>query len=328
MGELPGLIRDAASTARNARDASEQARVRKEFEKAMELSAKAEVSAAKEARLRVELSDLEKAATKASQHRDKVATDQEKFASETPTLLETLWDNMRADLLGKATSLAETMQSSGAFSRQSSMSSDGTLRVSPIDASLTLEDFILIKTKFCHDLGHGDKCRCRVVIAAAAVLCKLESGDRISVKNLWKEAGGSSSVTGAQPMLDQLVYMPMVAFRPSDSAIDSNSAWMITRKESDVDYLRLGPMMKSLQPAAMLSPTPRSVHRANGPKRSRGVPRPPCDHSRRCPGCAPPCPGCAPPPPVPGVCPTPPPPRADLCVKKHINNGPMWPMAG
>ena len=297
MGELPGLIRDAASTARNARDASEQARVRKEFEKAMELSAKAEVSAAKEARLRVELSDLEKAATKASQHRDKVATDQEKFASETPTLLETLWDNMRADLLGKATSLAETMQSSGAFSRQSSMSSDGTLRVSPIDASLTLEDFILIKTKFCHDLGHGDKCRCRVVIAAAAVLCKLESGDRISVKNLWKEAGGSSSVTGAQPMLDQLVYMPMVAFRPSDSAIDSNSAWMITRKESDVDYLRLGPMMKSLQPAAMLSPTPRSVHRANGPKRSRGVPRPPCDHSRRCPGCAPPCPGCAPPPP-------------------------------
>ena len=57
----------------------------------------------------------------------------------------TLRKNMRVDLAGKATTLAETMKSSHAFNRQSSMSSDGTLRVSPIDASLALEDFILIK---------------------------------------------------------------------------------------------------------------------------------------------------------------------------------------
>ena len=123
----------------------------------------------------------------------------------------TLRKNMRVDLAGKATTLAETMKSSHAFNRQSSMSSDGTLRVSPIDASLALEDFILIKTKFCHGVGHGEKCRCRVLIAEAAILAKLESGDRIAVKNLWKESGGSSSVTGAQPMLDQLAYMPIVA---------------------------------------------------------------------------------------------------------------------
>ena len=262
MGELPAMIKDAASCAQNARDASDQARVRKEFEKALEFSSKAEVLASKEARLRVELSDLSKADSKAALERGRLLAEQEKVASETPTMTALLWENMRGDLPGKATTLAETMKSSHAFSRQSSMSSDGTLRVSPIDASLTLEDFILIKTKFCHDLGHGDKCRCRVLIAAAAILAKLATGDRITVKNLWKESGGSSSVTLSQPMLDQLVYMPMVAFRRSDSSIDSNSAWMITCKESDVDYLRLGPMMKALQPATVLSATPRSVHRA------------------------------------------------------------------
>ena len=66
MGALPALIQDAASCAQNARDASDQARVRKEFEKALESSSKAEVCASKEARLRAELSGLSQADAKAS----------------------------------------------------------------------------------------------------------------------------------------------------------------------------------------------------------------------------------------------------------------------
>ena len=88
MGALPALIQDAASCVQNARGASDQARVRKEFEKALELPSKAEGCASKEARLRAELSGLSQADAKASLQRGRLLAEQEKFASETPTMTD------------------------------------------------------------------------------------------------------------------------------------------------------------------------------------------------------------------------------------------------
>ena len=252
VAQLPQLIKDASSTAQNARDASSAARVRHEFEKAMTYSEQAEAASAKEQRLRLEYGDSMKAMEKASQQRARVSTNQETANSETPLITGELWSSMRPDLLEKARVVADTMASPGAFKREATMSCDGTLRVSPLDGSIGLEDFVLIKSKFCSDLGHGGNCRCRVPLAAAVILAKLDSGDRITVKALWRQSGGSTSTTGAQHMLDVLIFLPVVAFRRSDSRMDSNEAWAITRKEGGVDYLRLGPMMKALQPAAVL----------------------------------------------------------------------------
>ena len=55
-------------------------------------------------------------------------------------------------------------------------------------------------------------------------------------------------------MLDQLMYVPVVAFK--NSASDAAAAWMVTAKADDVDYLRLGPMMAALQSTG-LSAAPR-----------------------------------------------------------------------
>ena len=83
VAQLPQLIKDAASTTQNARDAASSARVRSEFEKAMSYSQQAEAASSQEQRLRVEYADSMKAMEKASQQRARVSTNQETANSET-----------------------------------------------------------------------------------------------------------------------------------------------------------------------------------------------------------------------------------------------------
>ena len=207
MAELPGLISAASRRAQDARDAGDGARRRGDYKAALEFSTTAEDAGAKESRLRVEYADMERANTKAVRSQARARDNASAAMQETPTVSAPLWGSMRADLFEKATEMASTMATSSRFSRASTLATNGTIRVSPL--SLSLADYALIKLKFCHDLGHSEQsaCRCKVPIAAAAVLGTMEESDRMTVKDLWKRAGGSTSVTSAQSMLGTLMWV-------------------------------------------------------------------------------------------------------------------------
>ena len=232
-----------------ARDA---ARKQGKFSEALEFSTKHEAAASKESRLRLEFGEMQRAESKAAGDRRRVSD--AVVGNECPPMAPAAWHGMRDGLFAMAKELADTLSRSASFQRAATLGPKGNIRVSPI--TMPLADYLLIRRKFCIDLGHCEEksCRCKLAIGAAAVLSLLEEGDRITLKDLWKRAGGPTSVTGANTMLDQLMYVPVVAFK--NSASDAAAAWMVTAKADDVDYLRLGPMMAALQSTG-LSAAPR-----------------------------------------------------------------------
>ena len=80
----------------------------------------------------------------------------------------------------------------------------------------------------------------------ALVLEKGEVGERVNLRELWRTVDGPASAsTGA--ILDRLMLMPVVALKlgPGDGQ------WVITRKEPNVDYLRLDAIVAAIVPPTL-----------------------------------------------------------------------------
>ena len=204
--------------------------------------------------MRLEFGEMQRAESKAAGDRRRVSDSVVGHGGECPPIAPAAWHGMRDGLFEMAKELAGALSRSASFQRGATLGPKGNIRVSPI--TMPLADYLLIRRKFCIDLGHREEksCRCKLAIGVAAVLSLVEEGDRITLKDLWKRAGGPTSVKNAEAMLDQLMYVPVVAFK--NSASDAAAAWMVTAKADDVDYLRLGPMMAALQPTGVFH-TPR-----------------------------------------------------------------------
>ena len=142
--------------------------------------------------------------------------------------------------------LADQLAVKDSFAKEST--EIGRLRVSPIDG-ITLEEYVMAGRHLCSARGHSEKtvCPCNVLIRAATVLVK-KRGERVSMRQLWKDAGGSSGVTKARNILDQLMHIPIVAVRLGTSTGEQTS-WIVMAKEPDVNYKMLDGMVGAVEPA-------------------------------------------------------------------------------
>ena len=113
-------------------------------------------------------------------------------------------------------------------------------RVSPLHG-LSVAQYVSRASYLQKSLHHD----CGFLIRACAAFDK--EGGHLSLKELWRRAGGTASATAsAQKMIDLLMRAPLVAIRTGNSD-GSDAAWIITEKQSDVAYERLGSLVSAVE---------------------------------------------------------------------------------
>ena len=88
------------------------------------------------------------------------------------------------------------------------------------------------------------------------MLEKGEVGERVNLRELWRTVDGPASASSGA-ILDRLMLMPVVALKlgPGDGQ------WVITRKEPNVDYLRLDAVVSAIVPPTLPGIKPISKER-------------------------------------------------------------------
>ena len=143
-----------------------------------------------------------------------------------------------------ATSLGEQLNHTTAFTRENTLKGNGCgisalCRISPL-TGFGLSAYIATAKLLSPHVQNGD-----FLIAACAAL-DMEGG-HLSLRELWRRAGGSSGfASDAQRMIDRLMHAPIACIRMSGGS-SSVSAWIVFAKEDGVDYSKLGSLVAAVK---------------------------------------------------------------------------------
>jgi hypothetical protein len=155
------------------------------------------------------------------------------------------------DELERTRALADQLNNTAAFDRANTWpkgdkdSAAGVMcRVSPLHG-ISLEQYVSSATHLEKHLQH----KCSFLISACEALAK--EGGHMSLKELWKRAGGPPSTNSAQKMIDLLMRAPLVALRVAQ-ADAYDSSWIVTAKADDINYGRLGGLMSAIEKPCVL----------------------------------------------------------------------------